>query len=170
MTTAPADGIPATEDVPATDGARGVPDGPPAGARELVPLDRAACLDLLATAEVGRLVFTVRALPEVLPVNFRLFEGSVVVRVGGTSRAMAGAVDAVVAFQADDVDAGSRTGWSVTVVGHSSEVTDPLERARVLALPLEPWAGGPRDRILRIPLDRVTGRRLAVPRTASQIS
>ena len=35
---------------------------------------------------------------------------------------------------------------------------------RVLALPLEPWAGGPRDRLLRIPLDRVTGRRLvAVP-------
>jgi hypothetical protein len=107
-------------------------------------------------------VFTVRALPEVFPVNFRLFEGSVVVRVGDTSRAVAGAVDAVVAFQTDDIDAGSRTGWSVTVVGHSSEVLDPVERARVLALPLEPWAGGPRDRILRIPLDRVTGRRLAV--------
>jgi hypothetical protein len=163
MTTAPADGAPVTADVPATAGSRGLPGGSPGGPRELVPLDRAACLDLLATAEVGRLVFTLRALPEVFPVNFRLFEGSVVVRVGGTSRAMAGAVDAVVAFQADDVDAASRTGWSVTVVGHSSEVLDPLERARVLALPLEPWAGGPRDRILRIPLDRVTGRRLAVP-------
>jgi len=162
MTTAPTNGMPATGVVPATEGARGVPGGPPGGPRQLVSLDRAACLDLLATAEVGRLVFTVRALPEVFPVNFRLFEGSVVVRVGDTSRAVAGAVDAVVAFQTDDIDAGSRTGWSVTVVGHSSEVLDPVERARVLALPLEPWAGGPRDRILRIPLDRVTGRRLAV--------
>lgn len=147
MTTTPA------ADRPATDG----------GERVLVPLDRATCLELLATVPVGRLVFTARALPEVTPVNFRLFEGNVVLRVADASHAAEGAVDTVVAFQADDVDAAGRTGWSVTVVGRSSEIVDPAVRERVLALPLEPWAGGRRDRLIRIPLDRVTGRRLAVP-------
>jgi hypothetical protein len=147
MTTTP------TSDRPGTD---------PFGERLLVPLDRATCVRLLGTAAVGRLVFTLRALPEVFPVNFCLFEGSVVIRVADASRAVTGAVDTVVAFQADQIDPRTRTGWSVTVVGHSSEILDPAERRRVLALPLEPWAGGPRDRLLRVPLDRVTGRRLVV--------
>jgi uncharacterized protein len=138
------------------------PDGvAPAGAdRRLLPLDRRACVDLLRGAEVGRLVFTSRALPEVFPVNFRLFEGGVVVRVADSSRAATGAVDTVVAFEVDQLDAATRTGWSVTVVGRSSEVLDAAERARIAALPLVAWAGGERDRFIRIPLDRVTGRRL----------
>ena len=109
--------------------------------RVLVPLDRAEAVALLEATEVGRLVFTVRALPEVFPVNFRVFEGGVVVRVSGTSRAVEGAVDTVVAFEVDQIDAASRTGWSVTVVGHTSEILDRAERERVLALPLVPWAG-----------------------------
>ena len=36
-------------------------------------------------------------------------------------------------------------------------------RQRVLSLPLVIWANDRRDRLIRIPLDRVTGRRLAVP-------
>lgn len=126
----------------------------------LEALDRPACLGLLASVEVGRLVFTLRALPEVFPVNFRLFEGGVVIRVATTSAAIRGALDTVVAFQADHVDTHTRTGWSVTVVGPSSEILDPARRERVFALPLEPWAGGPRDRVLSIALDHVTGRRL----------
>jgi nitroimidazol reductase NimA-like FMN-containing flavoprotein (pyridoxamine 5'-phosphate oxidase superfamily) len=133
------------------------------GDRELRPLDRATCVALLESAPVGRLVFTVRALPEIVPVNFRLFEGAVVIRVADTSRAITGALDTVVAFQADHIDTGTRTGWSVTVVGHTSEILDPTTRRRVLALPLVAWAGGDRDRLLRIPLDHVTGRRLAAP-------
>jgi hypothetical protein len=132
------------------------------GDRELVPLERAEAVALLGATDVGRLVFTVRALPEVFPVNFRVFEDSVVVRVSGASHAGVGAVDTVVAFEVDEIDAASRTGWSVTVVGHSSEILDGGVRERVLALPLVSWAGGVRDRLIRIPLDRVTGRRLVV--------
>ena len=135
----------------------------PPGGRSLFALDRGESVELLGTAAFGRLVFTLRALPEVLPVNFRLFEGSVVIRVADSSRAAAGAVDTVVAFEADQIDVDSGTGWSVTVVGHTAEILDPAERARVLALPLVAWADGPRDRLIRIPLDRVTGRRLGIP-------
>jgi nitroimidazol reductase NimA-like FMN-containing flavoprotein (pyridoxamine 5'-phosphate oxidase superfamily) len=130
------------------------------GDRELVPLDRAEAVRLLTGGRYGRLVFTHRALPEVMPVNYRVVDGAVVVRVADSSRAVEGAVDTVVAFQADEIDVASRTGWSVTVIGHTSEIVDREERARVLALPLVTWAGGRRDRLIRVPLDRVTGRRL----------
>jgi uncharacterized protein len=133
----------------------------PADDRRLLPLDRRTCLALLGTASVGRLVFTHRALPEVLPVNFLLDGDSVVIRVGDASRAAGGAMDTVVAFEADQIDTASRTGWSVTVIGHTREILDPIERAFVTSLPLVAWAGGTRDRFLRVPLDRVTGRRLA---------
>ena len=140
-----------------------LPDDRITGGRRLITLDRRESVDLLRTVRFGRLVFTLRALPEVIPVNFELFEGAVVIRVADTSRVLDGAVDAVVAFEADEIDSGTGTGWSVTVVGHTAEILDPCERARVLALPLVPWAGGTRDRLVRIPLDRVTGRRLLLP-------
>jgi hypothetical protein len=130
------------------------------GERVLLPLDRDACLALLETVSVGRLVFTYRAMPEVFPVNFRLDDGGVVIRVSGASRTAVNAVDTVVAFEADEIDAATRTGWSVTVVGQSREILDPHEQARVAALPLVAWAGGARDRFIRIALERVTGRRL----------
>src|SRR5689334_10273147 len=92
------------------------------GGRRLVALDRREAVALLGTAVFGRLVFTVRALPEVIPVNFKLFEGAVVIRVADSSRALNGAVDTVVAFEADEIDVDNGTGWSVTVVGHTAEV------------------------------------------------
>jgi uncharacterized protein len=137
-----------------------------AEARLLVPLARREAVDLLGSAVVGRLVFTSRALPEVFPVNFRLFRGGIVIRVADSSPAVVTALDTVVAFEVDDIDAAARTGWSVTVVGRSREILDPAEREQVLALPLLAWAGGPRDRLVHIPLDRVTGRRL-VPAESS---
>jgi nitroimidazol reductase NimA-like FMN-containing flavoprotein (pyridoxamine 5'-phosphate oxidase superfamily) len=137
------------------------PTATPTGVdRLLVPLDRDECVRLLRGAAVGRLVFTFRALPEVFPVNFRVHGDGVVVRVAAASRAAEGALDTVVAFEVDEIDAVDRTGWSVTVLGRSSEILDPAERAEVLALPLVAWAGGVRDRLIRIPFERVTGRRL----------
>jgi nitroimidazol reductase NimA-like FMN-containing flavoprotein (pyridoxamine 5'-phosphate oxidase superfamily) len=130
------------------------------GDRALAHLDRAEAVELLSGAAYGRLVFTLRALPEVLPVNCRVFGDAVVIRVGTRSRAVDGALDTVVAFQCDHIDVDDRTGWSVTVVGRTAEILDPAERDRILDLPLVAWAGGDRDRLIRIPLDRVTGRRL----------
>ncbi len=43
---------------------------------------------------------------------------------------MAGTRGAVVAFEVDAYDDRARTGWSVTVVGPSRPVTDPVESAR----------------------------------------
>jgi uncharacterized protein len=135
-------------------------DARPDRHRTLVPLDRAECLALLATRPFGRLVYTHRALPAVLPVNHRMEGDDVLIRLQAGSAAALATRDAVVAFEADDVDVGSRTGWSVTVVGRAREITDPGDRLRVVALQLEPWVGDHRDHVLAVAVEQVTGQRL----------
>ena len=129
--------------------------------RELVVLDRNESLSLLAGVPVGQVVFTHRALPDVLPVNFRLEGDAVVIRVATGSVLARTAEGAVLAFHADRIDEPGRTGWSVTIVGRAAEVTDPAERRRIAELPLQSWMGDSRDHFIRIAAERVTGRRLA---------
>jgi len=142
-----------------TSEANGVTAGPPPQ-RELVSLDHRRCITLLGSRPVGRLVFTHRALPEVLPVNYRVDGDAVVLRVARDSVAASACRDTVVAFQVDRFDEERGTGWSVTVVGRSSEITDPAERARVLQLPLTSWLEGERDHLISISMDRITGREI----------
>ncbi|EXG79741.1 pyridoxamine 5'-phosphate oxidase family protein [Cryptosporangium arvum] len=129
--------------------------------RALAALDHHECLALLASVPVGQVVFNARALPEILPVNFRVDGDSVVLSVASGSVLARVSDGTVLAFHADRVDETSRTGWSVTVVGRVSEVTDEAERARIRALPLQSWTSDERDHVLRISAERVTGRRLA---------
>jgi uncharacterized protein len=46
-----------------------------------------------------------------------------------------------VAFEVDDIDVVTRTGWSVLGVGEAYEVSDPARLAELAARP-EPWARG----------------------------
>ena len=131
----------------------------------LAQLDRPACLALLDSRPVGRLVFTHRALPDVLPVNYRLDGDRLLIRLNSGSDAAAATRDAVVAFEVDEIDVLTRTGWSVTVVGHAHEITDPAELRRVQALELSTWAGDTRDHFVSVAVDRITGRRLFHPGT-----
>src|SRR5215471_3780666 len=96
---------------------------------EVVRLDRAECLRLLATVPVGRLIFTVNALPVVRPMNFLLDDEQVVVRTAAGS---------IVAFEADQLDPATASGWSVTVTGPAQLITDPAAISRFSSLPLVP--------------------------------
>lgn len=131
----------------------------PAGSPDRAALDRPECLSLLGTQSVGRVVYTQRAMPAVQPVGFLLEDDGVLLRVRAGSPLAAVARGAVVAFQSDCVDAETRSGWSVVVVGRAEEVTDPALRRRAEDQ-LVPWAGAPRDRVVVISLEQVTGRRL----------
>ena len=126
----------------------------------LEELPRAECLRLLGTVAVGRISYTRQALPAVEPVNFALDDGGIVIRTDPGGKLAAALRRAVVAFEADDLDPGSRSGWSVTVVGRSQEVTDPGDIARLRKLGLESWAPGAREHFIRIEPGIVTGRRL----------
>jgi nitroimidazol reductase NimA-like FMN-containing flavoprotein (pyridoxamine 5'-phosphate oxidase superfamily) len=129
-------------------------------------LDRQECLNLLATVPVGRIVYTRQALPAVLPVTFCLDrDGAVLVRTSASSGLVSAITGAVVAFEADAVDATAHSGWSVVVLGSADVVTDPAEHERLLRTGPRSWAPAPREVFLRITPELVTGRELVGGRT-----
>ena len=126
----------------------------------LAELDRSACMRLLAGQEVGRVVYTDSALPAVTVVTYALAGSSIVFRTSATSRTARLVPGCVVAFEVDDLDAVSRTGWSVVVTGVAQLVREPAQLARLDALFLVPWAPGDRRLYIRIRPGPVTGRRI----------
>ncbi|MEV7012543.1 pyridoxamine 5'-phosphate oxidase family protein [Streptosporangium sp. NPDC051022] len=123
-------------------------------------LSRQECRELLSTAGIGRIVFTDRALPAVQPVAFCLDGADIVIRVMAGSKLATAASGTVVAFEADEFDVATRTGWSVTVVGHARAVYAPEEILRLEGLPLAPWSPGGRDYFITIRTEQISGLRV----------
>jgi nitroimidazol reductase NimA-like FMN-containing flavoprotein (pyridoxamine 5'-phosphate oxidase superfamily) len=120
-------------------------------------LTHAESVELLDTVEVGRVVFTAAALPSVVPVCYLRDGDSVLMATSADARLARAATGGLLAFEVDSVDPRTRTGWSVIVMGVAEVVHDPDERNRAGTIP---WAEGRDDMLIRIPLSRVTGRRL----------
>jgi nitroimidazol reductase NimA-like FMN-containing flavoprotein (pyridoxamine 5'-phosphate oxidase superfamily) len=133
-------------------------------------LDEATCRRLLASAVVGRVGLCSSALPTVLPVSFVLTDDGIVFRTGRGAKLAAATHGAVVAFEVDEIDSFSHTGWSVVVTGVAREVTDPDDLARVRSLPIGHWGSPSADRHVRISTDIVTGRRIARAGAPARIS
>ncbi|WP_158550696.1 pyridoxamine 5'-phosphate oxidase family protein [Geodermatophilus sp. TF02-6] len=130
--------------------------------REVEVLAAADCERLLDTVRIGRLGYTLDAMPAIQPVSFRLHRSRVVIPVRAGSRLLPGRRGAVVAFEVDCFDEDTRTGWTVTVVGLSRSVTDPGEIAVLDTLPWPPPTTRP-GRYLSVGLGLVRGWR-TVPR------
>jgi uncharacterized protein len=124
------------------------------------------CLHALAAKRVGRIALTHRALPVVFPVNYVLDGHSILLRTAPGTALAAARDEVVVAFEIDDVDDESRSGWSVLVTGFMRELTEPEDVVRADELGLVTWTGGSREHYVRITPARVTGRRI-VPRPAA---
>lgn len=129
-------------------------------------LSRGECLRLMASVPVGRIIYTRQALPAVELVNFALDQGDIIIRTDHTGKLAAATRGAVVAFEADSVDPASRAGWSVTVIGHSHEVTDADEISRLEQIGLSSWAPGEHEHFIRISPGILNGRQLCA-RTGS---
>jgi len=135
----------------------------PETAGEFTRLDRAESLRLLATVPAGRLIFTVNALPAVRLMNFAVTDGLIVMRTAAESTVARKLDEMIVTFEVDELDAGSCSGWSVTVTGRAALVTDPAQAARYRQVPLVPWAAGSRDQFVTITMDLAEGRRVRRP-------
>lgn len=152
------------EDIGDTDSKRATADsamGRINGTVALSTITTRECVDLLRESSIGRLGVTDRAMPMILPVNFRVFNDWVVVRTYPAGTMAEAARNSVVAFEVDRVDAGERSGWSVVVVGHASLITGGATFASLSALDLPVWAPDDEDGYLVIKMERVSGRRLA---------
>jgi len=77
------------------------------------------CWELLATASVGRLALSVRALPVILPVQYYLDGRRLTVCLGHRQIPERSLNDVIIAFAADVIDPVTRSGWSVQVQGRS---------------------------------------------------
>jgi uncharacterized protein len=127
--------------------------------RTLVALSRRECLELLRTEQVGRVVFTERALPAIIPVTFAVLGDSIVLATRVGSRLARSARGGVLAFEVDRLDPATRTGWSVVVTAVPEYVEDPVQEGRIRTV-LDPWVPGGHNLTLRLPLTVVTGRRI----------
>jgi len=130
------------------------------GWNRLEAIGEAECRRLLAGAVIGRLAYTEGALPAIQPVHFTLLGDRIVIPTREGSKVAAASRGAVVAFEVDDFDTTSRTGWNVTVVGPSHVVTRPDEVADLDLLGARAWAPADVPCYIVIETTLVRGRRL----------
>jgi nitroimidazol reductase NimA-like FMN-containing flavoprotein (pyridoxamine 5'-phosphate oxidase superfamily) len=129
-------------------------------------LDEPECLSLIAGGGVGRIGYTSRFGPAVVPVNYHLYERTIVFRTGLHSSMVAdlqtGIADAEynVAFEIDQLQPVTQEGWSVLVQGSAHFVDSDEELAPIARLGVHAWAGGPKEQFLRIVPTHITGRRI----------
>ncbi|MEU6849426.1 pyridoxamine 5'-phosphate oxidase family protein [Actinacidiphila alni] len=126
----------------------------------LMSLTRPECWKLVGHHGVGRVALVPDAVPLIIPVNYTVDAQTVVYRTrpGGVAdprRAQ------TVSFEVDRIDDGRREGWSVLITGTAEPVEDAEGTARIAAAAgAEPWAGGARNRWVRVVPVSVTGRRI----------
>ncbi len=127
-------------------------------------LPRPECLRLLAVVAkdegIGRLGLTLDEAPDqapvVVPVNFRLHEGELFLRLGA-GFISAAADGHLVAFEVDRVDRSSGEAWSVLARGFAELLRSPDKRQ--LEATARPFVPEPGDMVLIMRPSLVTGRR-----------
>lgn len=122
------------------------------------------CETLLASATtVGRLAFRAREGLQLLPVNFVYRNGCVYLKTSPDSvlAELADGSDEVV-FEIDHADESRHLGWSVVLTGKARQIED-LDVDLSPGGP-RPWASGPRELLIEVTPNSITGRRIRTPR------
>jgi len=129
----------------------------------LEELSEAVCQHHLARALIGRLAVVVDGHPEVFPVNHVVDDetGDIVFPSNRRTKLYA-ALHGPVAFEADGVDDGGKSAWSVVAFGRGEDITGTDEAARAMARRVPLWAVGDYTHWVRVTPERITGRRISV--------
>lgn len=130
---------------------------------ESLEMSRSECEDLLRSGVAGRIALSTPAGPHIVPVNYSVVDGAIVVRTSPYSLLGTHGRNAVLAFEVDYFDYPQQRGWSIVARGRSEVVTDAedLDHIRAVWAP-RPWAAGARNLFIRLPWTDLTGRRLGV--------
>jgi nitroimidazol reductase NimA-like FMN-containing flavoprotein (pyridoxamine 5'-phosphate oxidase superfamily) len=126
----------------------------------LAELKRTECLQLLEQQGMGRIGGQVGGRLVVFPVNYAVFDNTILFRTRRDGDLDRVTRNTDVAFEIDGMDPIYHEGWSVLVTGRCIHVTDPVELDHLRAVRLLPWAGEGRDSLVRLSLDAVSGRRV----------
>jgi nitroimidazol reductase NimA-like FMN-containing flavoprotein (pyridoxamine 5'-phosphate oxidase superfamily) len=129
-------------------------------------LDEAECLTLIAPGGIGRIAYTGRYGPTVLPVNYQLLDNAIVFRTGEDSPMEEDLQTGIrhaeyqVAFEIDELNLAAKEGWSVLIQGSAHHVDSYAERAAARQSDVQPWSGGAKEHYIRVLPTRITGRRI----------
>lgn len=133
--------------------------------RVIEELSEDQCLRLISAGGVGRIAYTGRFGPTVLPVNYKLHDNAIVFRTtehGSLDEDLRTGIEGAeynVAFEIDELDFTARQGWSVLVQGPAHHLTED-DHAWAEQAGVEPWAPGGPEMFVRIVPKRLTGRRI----------
>jgi nitroimidazol reductase NimA-like FMN-containing flavoprotein (pyridoxamine 5'-phosphate oxidase superfamily) len=127
---------------------------------ETLPFE--ACLELLGSVPLGRVGFAADGELVVLPVNHAVDGQDVVFCTARGSKLAAAEEQGLVAFEADDYDQRTMSGWSVVMTGQATVVYEDAEIERLRRLGVHPWSTAVEHPFwVRIRPTSVTGRRIA---------
>ncbi len=129
------------------------PDAKPSPA-VMEELGAVECRRLLALGGVGRVIAGTAA----VPVNYVVYRGDIVFRTA-TDGGLARLAGSEIGFEIDGIDPAHSAGWSVSVAGLVSEVTDPDDIDHITRA-VRPWAGEDRRLCLRVRIIEISGRRV----------
>ena len=124
----------------------------------LKELSEPECLELLAEHHVGRVAYCDDLGPVVLPVNYAVDQGTILIQTSPHSTLASRLRTAPASFQIDEFDEYTQTGWSVLVRGSAAYV-DPTDLPADEDRP-HTWAEGQRTLHIRITPHDISGRRL----------
>jgi nitroimidazol reductase NimA-like FMN-containing flavoprotein (pyridoxamine 5'-phosphate oxidase superfamily) len=125
------------------------------GGTELIPYEE--CRQLLSGERVGRLVIMVDGRPEIFPVNYGL-DGDGILFRSNRGRKLTGALLGEVVFEVDRINVEARSGWSIVVHGRAQDISQFDGPSLRVQAELS-WTG-PKDALVRISLESLTGRRV----------
>jgi len=121
-------------------------------------LDLQECIELLDSKAVGRVAFGTPEGPMILPVNYAVARDCVLFRTTPHNVIAANIGGRTAAFEVDEIDDFTQSGWSVLVRG-TARFVDSVDEVPGYVRP-ETWAEGVRSLCIAIDLTSVTGRRL----------
>ena len=124
-------------------------------------LDARECRGLLEGRQVGRVAVCTPTGPQILPVNYVVDGASIVFRTAPYGVLGRHAWHDRIAFEIDDTDVPTKSGWSVLATGQGELVEDAGELAALRAFTdNRPWGPGSRLLYVRLRRDSLTGRRV----------
>jgi nitroimidazol reductase NimA-like FMN-containing flavoprotein (pyridoxamine 5'-phosphate oxidase superfamily) len=129
-------------------------------------LDEAACMELLSTGTIARLIYNSRYGPVALPSEYKIHEGSIVFRTYRVTfteedlRTGIAHAEFQVVVEVDHIDPEAREGWVVLVRGTAHQLDTEAERASVSNVGLESWVEGEPEHFIRVDPISIAGQRL----------
>ncbi len=122
------------------------------------------CLALLGSNDFGRIGLSINALPAILPVNYKVVDGVVVILSASGAKLSAAVNHSVVAFEVDKFSPSGEYGWSVLAIGVAFRLEDEPQLLAKLNGSMEVWIDTNTATLIGIRPDIVSGRKIEGPR------